>query len=53
MSISRRKFNHGLAATGLASAFAGIPSLSHAARTLVYANAGGPAQIQIILQRHG
>tara|TARA_B100000035_G_C20932512_1_gene523681 strand:- start:44 stop:1030 length:987 start_codon:yes stop_codon:yes gene_type:complete len=42
MSISRRKFNHGLAATGLASAFAGIPSLSHAARTLVYANAGGP-----------
>ena len=42
MSISRRKFNHGLAATGLASAFAGIPSFSHAARTLVYANAGGP-----------
>ena len=41
MSISRRKFNHGLAVTGLASAFAGIPSF-FAARTLVYANAGGP-----------
>jgi len=40
MTISRRLFNQGLAATGAAGALAGMTGSAFAAKTLIYGNAG-------------